>query len=78
MFAEDGRVEAGCHCEEVTGRVGVVETSEVVGKFLGGYVRHLGQRQPDVLVGAMEAFGEGIHLDPVAGGQHHRLGHVLA
>ena len=77
VFSEDGRVEAGRHCEEMAGCVGVVEASEVVGELLGGHVGGLGEEVPDVVVGAVELLGEGVDLDAVAGRQDHRLGDVL-
>ncbi len=77
-LAEHGRVDTGGHTEQVGHGPGVVELVEVVGEVLRGQRTQLGQEVADVAHGAVEPLGRGVDLGPVAGGQHHRLRHVVA
>ena len=77
-LADDRGIEPTRHREQMLGRVGVVVRVEVLGELLGEQVAQLGERVAHVLVGAMEALGEGVHLGAVTGGQHHCLAEVRA
>ncbi len=78
MLADDGRVEAGCHGEEVAGCIAVVEAGQVVAELFGWDVGGVLEELPDVLVATVELLGEGVDLDAVAGREHNRLGDVLS
>ena len=77
-LAQHGGVEPGRHREQVGGGRRVVVDVEVVGEVLGRQERVLGQEAADVAVGAVEPFGDRVHLGPVARGEHHGLADVLA
>ena len=77
VLADDRRIEAGRHGEQVAGRIGVVEAGEVVAELLGRDMGGVLEELPDVLVATVELLGEGVDLDAVAGREHHRLGDVL-
>ena len=77
-LAEHGRVEPGGHREEVGDGRRVVVDVEVVAEVLGREEGDLGEEVADVLVGAVEALGDGVDLGAVARGEHDGLGHVGA
>ena len=58
--------------------VGVVEAGEVIGEKFRWGVHYVGEEVVDVLVSAVEFFGEGVDLDAVAGGEHYGFVDVLA
>ena len=78
VFAEYGGVQPGRYRKEVPYGVGVVEAGQVFGKLFGRGVHDFGEKVVNVLVSAVEFFGEGVDLDAVAGGEHYGFGDVLA
>ena len=77
MLAQNRRIEAGGHREEVPGSITVEQPNEVVGELLRGDVGGFGEEVTDVLVGTVEPLGKRVNLDAVAGREHHGLGDVL-
>ena len=76
-LAEHRRIETGSDLEEMIDRSGVVLTVEVRGQFVDTEIAELAQEIADVAVGAVEQFGDHVHLGAVARGQHDRFANVV-
>ena len=75
LLADDRRVQAAGHREQVLdGRLGVAHVG-VLGQVVERHAGVLGQHLADHRKAAVEGLDDGVDLDAVAGGQHHRLGH---
>ncbi len=59
-------------------RCGVVLAVQVRSEFVDTEIAQLAQQVTDVAVGAVEQFGDDVHLGPIAGGQDHCFAHVVA
>ena len=76
-LAEHGRVEPGGDLEQMRrGRL-VVLAVEVRVELVGGERAELAEEVADVGVGAVEALGDGVDLDPVARAEHGHLADVV-
>ena len=72
-LAEDERVEPGGDLEQVRRRGIVVEGQEVGVQLVEGHPGDGGEELGDVGVGAVEAFGDEVHLGAAARRQHDDL-----
>ena len=76
LLADDHRVEPRRDLEGMLNGAVFVTHVEVRGELAACHPGDLGQRLGHVDDSAVEAADFGIDLDPVAGREHHRLGHV--
>ena len=76
-LADDHRVEAGGHAEEVRDRGVVVVRVQQVGELVGVDARRVGEEVADVLHRRVEERGVRVDLGAVARGEQHDLGEVL-
>ncbi len=75
LFADHRGVQAAGHREQVLdGRFGIPHVG-VFGQVAQAHPGLLGEHLPDHRQPAVERLDDGVDLDAVAGGQHHRLGH---
>ena len=77
-LADDHRVQAAGHREQVRHGAVLVVHVEVRGELVEVDAGVPRQQLGDLGDAAVELVDVGVHLDPVAGGQHHRLGGVVA
>jgi hypothetical protein len=70
---DDHRVEPGRHREQVLDGLALPVHVQVALEVVERHARALREQVRDGVDARVEAVGVGVHLDPVAGGEHHRL-----
>ena len=75
LLADHRGIQAAGHREQVLdGRFGIAHVG-VFGEIAQPHAGMLREHLPDHREAAVEGLDDGVDLDAVAGGQHHRLGH---
>ena len=75
LLADDRAVQAGGHREQMLDGGLAVADVRVLGQVAHRHAGVLGEHLADHRQTAVEGVDHRVDLDPVAGGQHHRLGH---
>ena len=76
-FAYDGRVDARCNAEEMSGSsIGIVNV-KVTGKFFWIGEGEFREERPQVAVGGVKLFSDDVDLGAIACRQHHGFTHMV-
>jgi hypothetical protein len=76
-FANDGRVDARCNAEEMSGSsIGIVNV-KVIGKFFWISEGEFREERAQVAVGGVKLFSDDVDLGAIACRQHHGFAHMV-